>query len=103
MDSTCCCNVCCYFYESGHILIDTHTRGREEGPGQPAVSGDLSYLCGDIDESTDHWRDPVKAQQSEKEKERYTKKTKVRTESISNNKGITLYLHPYDTSCTVVS
>lgn len=49
----------------GYILIYTHTRGSEEGPRQPVVSGDLSDLCSDIDESTDHWRDPVKAQQSE--------------------------------------
>lgn len=60
--------------------MHTHTRGREEGPRQPVVSGDLSDLCGDIDESTDHRRDPVKAQQSETEqtqsltKERHTKK-----------------------------
>lgn len=47
------------------IHAPTHTRGSEEGPRQPAVSGDLSDLCGDVDESTNHWRDPVKAQQSE--------------------------------------
>lgn len=29
------------------------------------VRGDLSDLCGDIDESTNHWRDPVEAQQSD--------------------------------------
>lgn len=47
------------------ILIYTHTRGSEEGPRQPVVGGDLPDVCGDVDESTDHWRDPVKAQQSE--------------------------------------
>lgn len=47
------------------ILTYTHTRGSEEGPRQPVVGGDLPDVCGDVDESTDHWRDPVKAQQSD--------------------------------------
>lgn len=45
------------------------TRGSEEGSGQSAVSGDLSDVCGDVDESTDNWRNPVEAQQSEIEDE----------------------------------
>ena len=44
------------------------TRGGEEGPRQPVVSGNLSDLCGDIDESTNYWRDPIKAQQPERQK-----------------------------------
>ncbi len=51
----------------------THTRGGEEGPGQPVVGGDFSDLSGNIDESTNHWRDPVKAQQSKAEQRRETK------------------------------
>lgn len=41
------------------------TRWSEEGPRQLSVSGDLSDLCCDVDEATDHRRDPVKAQQSD--------------------------------------
>lgn len=41
------------------------TRWGEEGPRQLSVSGDLSDLCCDVDEATDHRRDPVKAQQSD--------------------------------------
>lgn len=40
-----------------------HTWRREEGPRQLAVSGDLFDIC-DVDESTDRWRDPVKAEHS---------------------------------------
>lgn len=52
------------------MLMGTHTGGSEESPRKPVVSGDLSDLCGDIDESTDHWRNPVKAQQSDTEQGR---------------------------------
>lgn len=27
------------------------------------VSGDLSDVCGDVDKSTNHWRDPVETKQ----------------------------------------
>lgn len=37
---------------------------REESPRQLAVSGDLFDLCDDVDQSTDRWRDPVKAEHS---------------------------------------
>lgn len=47
----------------------THTRGSEEGLRQPAVGGNLFDLCGNIDEPSNHWRDSVKAQQSEKEED----------------------------------
>lgn len=41
-----------------------HTWGGEEGPGEPLVSGNVSDICGDVDESTDHRGDSVKAQHS---------------------------------------
>lgn len=49
--------------------MHTHTRGSEEGPGESVICGYLSDLCRDIDEATDHGRDPVKAQHSEAEKD----------------------------------
>ena len=56
-------NVYCeHGYKHSPTCVHTHTRGSEEGPGQPVVAGDLSDLFGDVDESTDHWRDPVEAQ-----------------------------------------
>lgn len=44
--------------------VALHTWGGEEGPGEPLVSGNVSDLCGDVDESTDHRGDSVKAQHS---------------------------------------
>lgn len=52
-----------------HAYTHTHTRGSEEGLRQPVVGGNLFDLCGYIDEPSNHWRDSVKAQQSEKEED----------------------------------
>lgn len=49
---------------------DIYTRGSEEGPRQPLVRGDVSDFCGHVDESTNHRRDPVEAQQSEAERQK---------------------------------
>lgn len=69
------------------ILTYTHTRGSEEGPRQPVVGGDLPDVCGDVDESTDHWRDPVKAQQSDAHTNIQKTKGSRERESISKSKG----------------
>lgn len=45
-----------------HVGILTHTRGGKEGSRELVVSGDISDLCGDIDQSTNHRRDSVEAQ-----------------------------------------
>lgn len=49
----------------GYVLKFPHTRGSEEGLRQLVVSRDLPDLGGDVDESTNHRRDPVKAQHSD--------------------------------------
>lgn len=46
----------------------TLTRGGEERSPQLVVCGDLADLCGDVDESTHHRRDPVEAQQPDAER-----------------------------------
>lgn len=45
-----------------HMGIQTHTRGSKEGSRELVVSGYISDLCGDVDQSTNHRRDPVEAQ-----------------------------------------
>lgn len=52
-----------------------HTRGSEEGAKQLAVSGNLSDLTGDVDETTDHWGDSVEAQQPETQSNAEIRKT----------------------------